>query len=287
MKGYITCVILEELERKTQKKCHEIFDFMAGTSVGGILAALLSSGFPASEALKFFTEDGPKIFKKTWKNRIIGGVFTPKYSSDAVETVLKERLSGLIPKTDLLITSYDITMQQPHFFNFKANLRDTPYDLWQAARATSAAQIYFPAFQTYISGQEHVFWDGGNVANNPAMCAYAEFLNLYSTDPVILSIGTGTGVSKIEAESFIKTGFIKNAIFTLTSLFQAGSEEVDYQLSQLLNNDYHRIQPISPLDFAMDGAETSDLQKLYNFSQDFVDSEICQNSLNNFIKKLK
>ncbi|MBU6410555.1 MAG: patatin-like phospholipase family protein, partial [Verrucomicrobia bacterium] len=37
MRGLIPAVVLAELERKAKKPCHEIFDLISGTSIGGIL----------------------------------------------------------------------------------------------------------------------------------------------------------------------------------------------------------------------------------------------------------
>jgi patatin-like phospholipase/acyl hydrolase len=281
MKGYITCVILAELEKKSQKKCSDIFDLIAGTSIGGIVAALLSCGVSATDALTFFTEDGPNIFKKTFFNTI-GGVFGPKYSSSVIEKVLTDKFNGLFPKTYLLMTSYDLVTQTPHFFKF--DTEKYPCQLWQASRATSSAQIFFPGFKVNIAGTDYVFWDGGNVANNPAICAYAECYNLWKSDPIILSIGTGIFKTKLNADSMVNSGFISNAITTVSSLFSAGSEEVDYQLEQFIGNNYIRIQPQLDSDLAMDGVSSDDLKKLSDFSNTYVQSKECQTILNNFVK---
>ena len=61
MKGYVPCSVLVELEKRMGKPCYEVFDMVSGTSIGGILACLISSGKSASEALEFFTTDGPAI----------------------------------------------------------------------------------------------------------------------------------------------------------------------------------------------------------------------------------
>ena len=282
MKGYVTCVILSELERKTGKKCSELFDLISGTSIGGIVAGLISCGVPASEALTFFTEAGPHIFKKTWRNKL-GGVFSPKYSDKAIESVLQSKFKGLSLKTNLLITSYDLNSQMPYFFKFGPH--DSTDELWKAARATSSAQIFFPAFKTLIAGKHYVFWDGGNVANNPAVCAYAEAVKLWKKDPTILSIGTGANIVNTDASSMVNSGFIRNAIMTVSSLFQAGSEEVDYQLLQLISDDYIRIQPTLTVALQMDGAESEDLKKLNEFSSDFVKTKKCQDALDTYIFK--
>ena len=76
MKGYIPCSVLIALEAKAGKPCGEIFDLFAGTSIGGIMACLLATGRSAADSIKFFNEDGPKIFGH---HQFLGhnGIFRP------------------------------------------------------------------------------------------------------------------------------------------------------------------------------------------------------------------
>lgn len=47
IRGVIQLILLTELENKTKKKCSELFDFFAGTSIGGIISLALASGHSA------------------------------------------------------------------------------------------------------------------------------------------------------------------------------------------------------------------------------------------------
>jgi patatin-like phospholipase/acyl hydrolase len=42
------------------------FDYIAGTSTGGIIAAGLSRGMRVSEIMDFYIRSGPKMFEKQW-----------------------------------------------------------------------------------------------------------------------------------------------------------------------------------------------------------------------------
>lgn len=272
MKGYLPAAILIDLERRMGRCCYEEFDAFCGTSIGGILAILLACGMPAREAIQFFTEDGPKIFRKRLGYYL--GLFGPRYTAHVIEGILRTRLKGMAPRRPVMVTAFDLAGQRPYFFKFRPGVAETPQgaQLWQAARATSSAQVYFPAFPCFLRDGEHVFWDGGNVANNPAVCAYAECLRTGgasvsgggvsrgthettgrrhgATEPIIiLSLGCGSarGASRSEqlraARKMVHTSAWRNGLATVATMFSAGSEDVDLQMTEFLGNRYVRIQP--------------------------------------------
>ncbi|MDE2104819.1 MAG: patatin-like phospholipase family protein [Patescibacteria group bacterium] len=265
MRGYLPVAILVELEARTGRRCSELFDGIWGTSIGGIAAGLLGSGVPAKDVLKFFTDDGPKIFKKRFGHWI--GVFGPRYSARVIEAVLAKRFEGCEPRTRLGLTVFDLATQSPYFFKFGPHLKHL-VPLWQAARATSSAQIYFPAFHAFLPDGEHVFWDGGNVANNPAVCALADAKRHWSHHRIVmLSLGCGTprvddGQTLAAARKLVNTDAFHNGLATMATLFEADSEEVDYQMRQFLGEHYVRIQPLLDQMLPMDDATPAGLQNL-------------------------
>src|SRR6266511_454500 len=83
IRGIIPARILVEIEHRTGRSCAELFDFMVGTSTGGILTLGLTapgpSGAPrysASDLLTIYAGRGSEIFpgggKPTWQQRIFG-----------------------------------------------------------------------------------------------------------------------------------------------------------------------------------------------------------------------
>jgi hypothetical protein len=99
--------------------------------------------------------------------------------------------------------------QRPYFFKFaKQAAKGTGgAQLWQAARATSAAQTYFPAYP--MNG---------------------------------------------DRTAIVNAGLVRNGIETVSALFEAASEEVDYQMTQILGDHYIRIQPRLATDLPLDDA---------------------------------
>jgi predicted acylesterase/phospholipase RssA len=103
--------------------------------------------------------------------------------------------------------------------------------MWEVARATSAAPVYFPPMQ--INGQK--YFDGGLKRNNPILEVIRETHLLYgehATFRVVLS--NGTGPSSMGSGIL---GFVKQAIWTTTN------KEKDYRecLSIYLRLPYYRL----------------------------------------------
>ncbi len=240
MKGFVPCSMLVDLEQRAGRPCHEIFDLIAGTSVGGIVSLLLSIGLPASDAIRFFTVDGPKIFKKHWWRR--HGVFMPRYPAAVIESKLQDRFGGFSLadcKTNVLVTAYDLAAGDAFFF--RNYFGQDNYKLWECARATSAAQTFFPAFKL----DQMILWDGGNEANNPSMCALADAVKLWGHNEQfeVLSLGCGDSIGHYNARKLVNCGMVRNGTASLEVLFGAGSAVVDHQMEQMIGADFVRIQP--------------------------------------------
>lgn len=88
-----------------------------------------------------------------------------------------------------------------------------------------------------------VLIDGGVFANNPAACSYASSRKLFPNDDVVLlSIGTGRSshsIKYLRSKRFGKISWIKPLI---NVMFASGLDCVNYQLDQIINNSYIRIQ---------------------------------------------
>ena len=268
MKGFVPTALVAEIERRTGRPCWQMFDMITGTSIGGIVSLLLATGVPAATALEFFTVDGPDIFQKRWWRG--GGMFMPRYPADVIEEKLQKRFGDQTLddcKTRVLITAYDLEAGQPFFF--KNYGTGDQYNLWEAARATSAAETYFPAFKL----DDMVLWDGGNEANNPSMCAYADSIRLWGDHQrvKVLSLGCGDSPRGYDPLRLINAGLLQNGLAALEVLFDAGSDVTDYQMQQLIGLDYYRIQPKFAEQTEMDDASPTGLATLQrNASESLV-----------------
>ncbi|MGJ8591198.1 MAG: patatin-like phospholipase family protein [Aquaticitalea sp.] len=286
IRGIIPGVILSYLEKKLQTldnsnlKIGDYFDFIAGSSTGGILACtyLLPSHtgvakHSANEALDLYLKEGGDIFRSDVLNKVRSGfgLFDEKYGDDALNENLEEIFGDSLLSSFIkpcLITAYEITSRSAYFFN-AANAKSDPiYDfkVKDIARSTSAAPTYFePAKIHSESGQTFYFIDGGMFANNPTLCAYAEARKLKfsellkredkpdfpsAKDMLTISIGTGT-IKKPYYFNELKTAGKLEWIQPVIDILMSGnSETVDYQLKQMYKtlsrnhkNDYYRLEP--------------------------------------------
>jgi uncharacterized protein len=83
IRGLIPALVLTELERRAGRQTFELFDLMAGTSTGGILACGLCAPdpLPAARLVALYEEEGPEIFDRSIFRRIRSaeGLLDEKY----------------------------------------------------------------------------------------------------------------------------------------------------------------------------------------------------------------
>ena len=152
IRGIIPATILEAIEKRVGTDLHNVFDMIAGTSTGGIIAlgigTACNNGKPYSpgELLDLYVKNGPQIFKKSFLTSE-RELVNPKYSPDALEATLAQFFHSTefqTALTPLLVSSYDLQSQLPFFFKSHRIAADPSYN-WNVtdiARATSAAPTY-------------------------------------------------------------------------------------------------------------------------------------------------
>ncbi len=226
---------------------------MAGTSTGGIVVAGLckknDEGKPqysANDLVNFYQEHGPYIFKSSFFRRsIFSWLNGAQYPYKNIENVLHKYFGDATladVSNNLLLTSYDIHNNYPFFFkNWKEDRKFIK--LKDALRATTAAPTYFAPKYLKINDVERVLVDGGVFANNPAACAYANSRKLFPDDDIVLlSIGTGRSSNSIKYSNSKRFGKITWVKPLLNVMFSSSLDVVNYQMDQVIDNKYMRIQ---------------------------------------------
>lgn len=254
-------MLLAWLERRTGQPVSKLFDIIAGTSTGGILALGLTrpdaEGRPAysAEAMAaLYEREGSRIFSRTFWHRLrsLGSIGDQKYPSVGVDGVLQSffgetRLREAL--TSVVIPSYEIERRVPFFFKSHAAVRRATHDfpMWQVARATSAAPTYFEPARI-AAERDGDYWaliDGGVFANNPAACALVEARTQFpeTKEYLVCSLGTGALTRRIAYDDARHWGVARWAKPVLDIVLDSVSETVDYQLGQLLPaSSYYRFQ---------------------------------------------
>ena len=307
IRGIIPGTVLSYIEDKLKEKSGDpnariadYFDFITGTSSGGILSLLYlcpdKDGKPkytAKEALNIFKEKGDEIFKVSVleKIRSLHGIIDEKYPEKPLEKLLKSYFSENLLSESLkpcLLPSYDIRNRKAFFFtSIEASESENNFYLRDVARAASAAPTYFePSKIKSMNGTFHALIDGGVFANNPALCAYAEarkidFKKILSKtgkpnkptaeDMIIVSIGSGSVKQPYYYKDFKDAGVFEWVKPLIDIMMSGNSETVDYQLRKIYESlpkkdqkDYHRIQPkLVNADNAIDNASKENLNALH------------------------
>jgi hypothetical protein len=273
IRGIIPIILLMEIERRTGKRIHEIFDLIVGTSTGGIIALMLTkpNPVPLSSMLQLYIgQKGKKIFQKRLFKVPWSDV---KFKSENIESVLQEVFEGYdisqcIKPT--VITTYDTATASATFFA-SYNERFKNFKMWECARATSAAPTYFEPFEF----NNMVCLDGGLFANNPALFGLVEAQKYYGKNEKfdIVSLGTGsimTPLSKRDLDKFnILTWATK--LFKFTSDGQ--SDTLDYVLDKTYSaeNNYFRFQCDLPDNLSdLDNVHDDNLEALVKLAEDNI-----------------
>lgn len=265
MRGIIPCVIIQELEKRLGKVSRWC-DLIAGTSTGGILACLLASGESSNKILDFYNISGKKIFKESLSKKLSSGfgVIGTKYSNK----ILREELIKYLGNNKLLSDSLIPLMVTTLTDLGDAEMIKSWSDSWKnismvdAAMATSAAQTYFPHAE--INGMGYL--DGGNVRNNPSVCAAVEAFRLFGTSEHILLLSLGTGIPT-KKEKLPNGGVAGWATRIFSVLTDADSSYDDYScrvLEEIVPKfDYKSIDVALPQMPALDDASDKTLKYLY------------------------
>jgi uncharacterized protein len=292
IRGIIPAIVLAELEHRTGRAVADLFDLIAGTSTGGILACGLTRpdgqgrpAFTAADLIGLYESEGPEIFHRSLLKRIasVEGYIDERYDDAGLNAALRRYLDGARlaeTLTDVFITAYEIERRQAFFFRSSRARTDPTSDftLVDAARATAAAPTYFePARVRDVSGtQAWALIDGGVFATNPAMVAYAELAAAGRAAEIelVVSLGTGSHTRRLRLEDVRGWGQLEWARPILDVVFDGVADTVDFELGQLLSGGrYVRLQ--TRLDEAsddLDDASDANLEALRREGERLVEA---------------
>ncbi|WVZ66729.1 hypothetical protein U9M48_015913 [Paspalum notatum var. saurae] len=257
IRGLIPGTILAFLEKKLQEldqdpnvRLADYFDYIAGTSTGGLITAMLAAPnqdkrplFAAKDINKFYLENGPKIFSQrpglvNTLTELEGPKYDGKFLHSKIQSLLgTTRVHETL--TNVVIPTFDVKNLQPTIFStFDAQtipLKDAL--LSDVCIGTSAAPTYLPAhfFQTKDDSsntRDFNLVDGGVAANNPTMVAINQITRKMIVDKQDLFPGGPTDYDKFLVIS-LGTGTAKDA-----EMYTA-EEAADWGIVSWLTKDGH------------------------------------------------
>jgi len=296
IRGLVPALLLAEIESRTGRRIAELFDLIAGTSTGGILALGLtipkSPGAPlyaASQLAGMYEIQGPCIFGRSAWHRLAacGNLAHEKYPAAGIEQVLLDYFGDSRLReatTAVLVPSYEIERSLPFFFRSSMARQRPDYDFpaRDVARAASAAPTYFQPMKilTGTNSDHYTLIDGGVFANNPAACALVEARTTHpdAAGYFIVSLGTGALNYSFPYDRAKNWGLAKWAIPVLDIVFDGVSKTVDYQLRQLLPGaasdcqQYYRFQTtLDGGNYRLDNASPANITALKALAGELIE----------------
>jgi hypothetical protein len=220
IRGLISIELLAEIERCLRERLRagpefvlaDYFDYIGGTSTGGIIAALLSLGLPVARVREFYLRQGRDMFRRPfapWR------FFRSLYQESNLSTVLRDtfgaettlgsdRLRTLLL---LVMRNADTDSPWPLSNNPAAKYNDRALEhcnldlpLWMLVRASTAAPVYFQPQKLRMGRASYAFVDGGMTSyNNPAFLLFlmatlpAYRLGWAAGEDRLLLVSVGTG----------------------------------------------------------------------------------------------
>ena len=231
-------------------------DVLGGTSVGGILCLHLAKYGDPIRMYDDFKANVSRIFTRSLSN--VFNPFSPKYSSDGVESALQGIFEGDVAGCPgkFVVPALNFKNVKPVIFhNFSCEYGHM--DLWKIARATSAAPMYFPPYS------ENILIDGGILENLPVITTAAmacKHLGVLPCDLDVLAIGTGaidqnTGRTNDEVSRYSRLDWARNLFPILTT----GGNEMMSQLwgEHMGFNSFRYFNPVA-IDGVMDNISKVD-----------------------------
>ena len=209
VRGIVALQFLVAFEERSGRKACEAFDLFAGTSTGGIIAALLAfSRMSAADILDLYVRMVGRVFEPSFSSSRWGRLISRRmYRREDAVAILDERFGdlklrdlGTRPgrRQGIMLTTHDLVKNEELFLSsypFRSGHENIALD-WRvrdavAATAFSAPWYFGPWNGRYIDG-------GTTVFNTPARQAAFEALD-YCADPafepgqtVVWSFGTGS-----------------------------------------------------------------------------------------------
>ena len=178
IRGLIPALVCTEIERRSGRRVFELFDLIAGTSTGGIIAGLIASGKTAFEIDALYEKLVSKVFVRRdfFANQFVN---PPAWSKASYRRLLKELLGNVSLQAacdgtgiDLLLTAHDVAEGEETCFSY---MRERPAAknrygrvlLRAAMEATMSAPTYCNPLERFVDG-------GTTTYNNPTLAAVLE-----------------------------------------------------------------------------------------------------------------
>ena len=262
IRGVLSLMVLAKIEsmlieesKRPDYRLADYFDYVSGTSTGGIIAAGVAMGMSVAEILAFYVNNGAKMFDKASIFRRLQTKFESEPLALQLQDVFGKATTLGAPEIEslLLLIMRNATTDSPWPISnnpfAKYNEVGRPgwnlqFPLWQLVRASTAAPTYFPPEVIDCGGKPFIFVDGGvTMYNNPAfqmflMATVDRFWIKAAPEKrgwktgvdemLIVSVGTGTSAGENDSLKPDEMNLLFNATTIPSALMYAALNEQDF-----------------------------------------------------------
>jgi hypothetical protein len=210
MRGILTVQLLKQLEMVAGIPCYALFDMVAGTSTGAIIAGLIVTKHNALQIEQLYENLVTKVFhRKTFGSRFIN---PPQFQKDEYRKLLAGLIEDITIQEacqqtdmDLMITAVDMAASEETFFSCFKQPDNSWYGTYKdvllraVMETTMSAPTYFHPLERFVDG-------GTTTYNNPSLAAFMEAVSYSCPDkdqcektyPLskITMFSFGTGISR-------------------------------------------------------------------------------------------
>jgi patatin-like phospholipase/acyl hydrolase len=286
MRGIIALEIVKALnEQMSSGSMHHHALWFGGSSAGAFLASGLAKDLTYDFGVKFFLDEGPKIFQQSWGDKL-GSLWKPAYLDTNLNKALQNVMSAETKLRDLkkglMITAYEIAQGSGHgpgLFTFNSQNPDHgTIPLWEANRASAALPTGFSQWKItdlHGNGKHGLFVDGGMLANNPALEVFNNVVKFYQAKNPrlksheiqqhirLISIGTGLYDEHMapHPERWLD-GLLHWGKELTPMIVRDSTKQVHNYMQTLLGESYIRLNPLLKEDFKLNNATPEKMKKM-------------------------
>jgi len=237
IRGLILIQMLSILERRFHLKTYHLFDFISGTSTGGICALAFALERSSKEVRNLYFRLKDKIFtgSRPYDEKVFEQFLKKEFGSETRMSDIKD--------INLYIPALKADQFPPEIHPFRnyespesilgEHVDEHDHYIWYVARSSGAAPTYFTSCDKYL--------DGGLISNNPTLDTLTEITQLNAAYKatgqqskqleIEVVVSLGTGEQPIYAQPTPKLHY-PTSIFEMTKLYQSVNDLFDLLVEQ-------------------------------------------------------
>ncbi|CAG8492584.1 11449_t:CDS:2, partial [Gigaspora rosea] len=313
IRGILPALWLSEIEYRTHRPISHLFNLIAGTSTGGIVAAGLSAPkfkpiyettyentkdhieyensnlvpiFSASELLNIYKNESNKLFSKSTSCFNIFSNVHDRYTDEGRSIIFKKyfgktRLSHSLTELVIPATNQNFSHLFTRYDAKNSKNNEANHTFVDILTATTAAPTFYPSHKI----GNKTFIDGGMYLNNPASTAYDEAIRYNVPKEKISVLSLGTGCYLPDPSNPDKYNNLLFWTQTRPKLMIFAQEyETDSNMYKVLKNRYQRWQVFFEEPIRLDDYES--IPNLLELGYQYIEELDCsdENPINKLVE---